>query len=111
MPVPNYKEIVELLKKGMTIEAQEKIMELREATMELQEENLKLRSRVAELESELKKGKSLKFNGTSYRIEGDSTPFCPVCYDSTNKLIHYVHDDGQNYGKYWYCPVCFHPSE
>jgi hypothetical protein len=44
MPLlPNYKDIVELIRKGSTIEAQEKILELREAAMQLQEENLALR--------------------------------------------------------------------
>ena len=28
--IPNYKDIVELIKKGATVEAQEKIMELRD---------------------------------------------------------------------------------
>ncbi len=44
MPLlPNYKDIVELIRKGSTIEAQEKILELRKAAMQLQEENLALR--------------------------------------------------------------------
>ena len=51
--LPNYKEIIELLKKGSTIEAQEKIMELREGALALQEENIKLKERISELESEL----------------------------------------------------------
>ncbi len=38
MALPRYKEIVELVKKGATLEAQEKIIELREAALELQEE-------------------------------------------------------------------------
>lgn len=49
MAYPSYKEIVALLKKGATIEAQEKIMELREAALELQEENVRLGAEVLEL--------------------------------------------------------------
>jgi len=52
LPLPPYKDIIELIKKGATIEAQEKIMELREAAIQLQEENLSLRQRVKELEEE-----------------------------------------------------------
>ena len=37
--LPNYKEIVELIKKGSTVEAQGKIMELREATVDLKVES------------------------------------------------------------------------
>ena len=40
--IPKYKDIIDLVKKGSTIEAQEKIMQLREAAMELKEENLTL---------------------------------------------------------------------
>ena len=47
--IPKYKEIVELIKKGSTLEAQEKIMELREAVMEAQEETHALKERVKEL--------------------------------------------------------------
>ena len=51
--LPNYKDIIDLVKKGSTLEAQEKILELREAAMELQEENMSLRSRIKELEDQL----------------------------------------------------------
>lgn len=45
MAMPSYKDIVDLIKKGATIEAQEKIMELREAAVELQDENISLRQK------------------------------------------------------------------
>lgn len=51
--LPNYREIIDLIKKGSTIEAQEKIMELREGAIELQEANIELRQRVRELEQRL----------------------------------------------------------
>ena len=52
--LPKYKDIVELLKKGSTIEAQEQIMSLREGALELQEENQELKNRIRELEAKLK---------------------------------------------------------
>ena len=54
MGTPSYKDIIELIKAGATIEAQEKIMELRQAALDIQEENINLRNRVNELESKLK---------------------------------------------------------
>ena len=51
--LPKYKDIIDLLKKGATIEAQEKIMELREAAIELQDENQELREKISKLEKEL----------------------------------------------------------
>ena len=60
MPLPTYKDIVDLLKKGATFEAQERIMELREAVLELQEENVTLKQKIRELEESLKlKGKCI----------------------------------------------------
>ena len=43
MEIPNIKEILELVKRGATLEAQQKIVELKESMISLQEENLKLR--------------------------------------------------------------------
>jgi hypothetical protein len=104
MSIPNYKDIVDLLKKGFTIEAQEKIMELREAAMELQEENLKLRERVNQMEAELKVSKTLKFRDEAYWLDDDTVPFCHVCYDRDRKMIH-LHD-ASPFGFQWKCPVC-----
>jgi hypothetical protein len=51
--LPKYKDIVDLLKKGSTIEAQEQIMDLREGALELQEENQELKNKIRELEAKL----------------------------------------------------------
>jgi hypothetical protein len=53
MPLPSARDIVELVKTGATIEAQEKIMELRSAALDRQEEILELRAKVSKLEQEL----------------------------------------------------------
>ena len=52
--LPKYKDIIELLKKGSTLEAQEQIMSLREGALELQEENQELKYRISELEANLR---------------------------------------------------------
>jgi predicted RNA-binding Zn-ribbon protein involved in translation (DUF1610 family) len=67
MPIPSTTEIIKLIKTGATIEAQEKIMELRQALMDAQEETLRLRGQVQTLESKLK------------QLEGPSLPRCPKC--------------------------------
>jgi ribosomal protein L37E len=67
MGLPSYKDIVELVKTGATIEAQERIMELRQAALDLQEENMRLRNRVSELEKQVK---------TLERAEGEPCPRC-----------------------------------
>lgn len=106
MPMlPNYKDIVDLLKKGATIEAQEKIMELREGALELQEENIRLRERIKELEEKLNRKENVIWEPPSYWIkDGDKKdgPYCQQCYDKDGDLIRLKdHRNG-----YWTCPTC-----
>ncbi len=103
--LPNYKDIVELLKKGSTIEAQEKIMELREGALILQEENIKLKERINELESELYKKKEVQWEAPFYWLDSDEKkegPFCQKCYDSDTKLIRLQKIEEGN----WHCKSC-----
>ncbi len=94
--IPNYKDIVDLLKKGATVEAQEKIMELREGVLELQEENASLKSQIRELREQLQVRSHLDFEDGVYWLweedeAGDPSiktgPFCQRCYDDENKLV------------------------
>jgi regulator of replication initiation timing len=104
MALPNYKDIVELMKKGATVEAQEKIMELREAVIELQEENLALRQENKDLKVQLKLKGEMHFDGSVYwRVEKKKSigPYCQRCLDAEGKLIRL-----QDYGDSWYCLQC-----
>lgn len=88
--LPKYADIVELIKKGSTLEAQEKIMELRETALELQEENLRLKERIGDLEATLKvKGSIIYENNAYWLAEGENKdgPFCQRCYDAEKTLI------------------------
>jgi len=88
--LPAYKDIVDLIKKGSTIEAQKKIMELREGALALQEENLELKSKIKELEEKLAKKEEVVWEQPFYWVnKGDlkDGPFCQKCYDSEDKLI------------------------
>jgi uncharacterized protein with PIN domain len=67
MPLPSVQDIVKLLKGTITIEAQEKIMELRQGVMDLQEENLELRAKVQVLEARVQE------------LLRPSLPRCPKC--------------------------------
>jgi len=110
--LPDYKEIAELLKRGLTIEAQEKIMELRVGALELQEENLKLRQRVRDLESEVAVSRHLTFEartGLYWLQKPDGSqdgPFCSVCYDQHKRLAR-LHDGRQRAAQTrWLCMIC-----
>jgi hypothetical protein len=103
--LPNYRDIVELLKKGSTIEAQEKIMELREGALSLQEENIKLREKIKELESKLNKKKEVVWESPYYWVVDDQSkdgPFCQQCYDRNEELIR-LQGDGEGW---WECKSC-----
>jgi hypothetical protein len=52
MPLPSYKDIIELVKTGATIEAQEKIMELRQSALDGQEENRAISTDILEFRRE-----------------------------------------------------------
>ena len=86
--IPKYKDIVDLLKKGSTLEAQEKIMELREAVIELQEENSDLKSELKECVAKLAFNESLRFESPFYFSGEDPVPFCPKCWEADKKAVH-----------------------
>ncbi len=86
--IQDFKEIGELLKKGATVPAQEKIMELREKVLKLQEENIGLKKRINEVEEQLKISKKMIFKKLFYYVENDDVPFCPNCWEDQKKAIH-----------------------
>lgn len=90
MALPSYKDIVELIKKGATVEAQEQIMALREGALALQEENIGLKKRLQELETELAEKASLTFERGVYwlrRENGSEGPYCQRCKDVDSKMV------------------------
>ena len=108
MPIPSIKEIFDLIKTGATIEAQEKIMELRESALEFREENLNLKMRVKELEGELNQKRNLKHERGLYWLSGDRVPFCPRCWENAGKLIHLAGpmQMASSDVEGWQCHVC-----
>ncbi|MGX1923939.1 hypothetical protein ACUALS_01715 [Vibrio sp. NH-7] len=103
--LPRYKDIAELVKKGATVEAQEKIMELREAALSLQEENLDLKEKVVQLEKELNRKNNLDYEAPFYWRVQDNVkdgPFCQQCQDNADKQIR-LQTDGEDL---WKCLTC-----
>lgn len=104
MALPSYKDIVELLKKGATVEAQEQIMALREGALILQEENFGLREKVKTLEESLRVKGQLSFDGSAYWLDDGTIsdgPFCQHCYDTSGKLVRL-----QDWEDTWSCFAC-----
>ena len=79
LPIPKYNEIIELLKKGATIEAQEKIMELRETALQLQEESIEFKKKIKELEEAIETKNCIVWEAPYYFIEKDNKKDGPFC--------------------------------
>jgi len=104
------KEIYELAKKGMTIDLQERLMQIREQALELQEENLSLRTKLNEIEERLSKKENLVFNGEVYFFKegnnfGDG-PFCPTCHDKDGKVVRLHRNRHDDIDATHHCNVC-----
>ena len=104
IPIPSYHDIIDLVKKGATIEAQEKIMELREAALTIQEENLELRKRVGKLENRIGLTEAMEFRKPFYFRTGDANAHCPVCWEKDKLAIHLKGPEGP--AEWYRCPVC-----
>ena len=104
--LPKYGDIVDLLKKGSTIEAQEKIMELREAAIALQEENIELKQKTNELEELLARKGNMTFKTPFYYAEEDDIPFCPRCWEVEHKAVHLPAPFNSAAGPNYRCPNC-----
>ncbi len=103
MALPTYKDIVDLLKKGATIEAQEKIMELREAALEIQNENLILKQQIASLTAAQNLQDRLTYKKPFYEAkDNQNDKFCQRCYDVDRKAVRLQ----QVEPKYWRCIQC-----
>ena len=103
--IPKYKDIVDLMKKGATVEAQEKIMELREGALELQEENFELKEQIKKLNEAINFKQSVEWEKPHYYVIKNETrdgPFCQRCYDVAEKLIRL--QNGKN--DFWECKEC-----
>ena len=102
--------LTELVKKGATLEAQQKIVELREILVELKEENIDLRERLGEMERAAKTKESLIFDhGVYWKVEDNQQrngPYCPPCYDSTGKLIRLKLNSESDIPSYYTCTIC-----
>ena len=90
--------IKELVKLGLTIEAQQQIMELKESELSLKDENLELKKQLDELREKLSVKEDLIFDSPFYYRESDTEknePYCSKCYDAEEKRIHImVYPDG-----------------
>ena len=111
MGIPNYQDIVDLLKNGQMMEAREKILELREAALRLQEENLSLKERLKKTHGEDDLCDQMYFEKGVYWLRtptDDGTnlmgPYCQVCHDRDKRPVRLHRTNAPGGG--WHCTVC-----
>ena len=90
MIAPIEKEILDLVQRGATAEAEKRIVGLKVTAMAAQLEIKKLKQLVGALERELKLRDSLSFDGQFYWTgagEVKEGPFCTTCYDTEHLMM------------------------
>ena len=88
--MPSFRELLDLVKKGATLEAQQQIIELQEAHLATREENVRLLEEVAALKKKLSDTDAIKWEEPYYFVERHGArdgPYCQVCKDADGKLI------------------------
>ena len=115
------KDLVELAKKGMTIELQQRLMDMQERELALREENINLKEKLRIIEEKTSLKANLVFENSMYWIKSNGSkdgPYCQHCYDDTEKLIRlqsklfedYDQDSGSIVRRitYYKCYKCDH---
>ena len=92
------KELIELAKKGATIELELRLVQMQESELELREKIVSLKSEVNELKEKLSTKESLTFANGMY-AKGDQK-FCQLCWDSEEKLISLQYGEIQQFDEY-----------
>jgi len=110
MAIPTFNDIKDLLSKGMTLEAQEKIIELREAVINLEDDLHETKLKLKECEEKLAIKESLQFDNSVYwtnmgTAEQDG-PFCPSCQDDRGKLVRVHIWQVHGWPDAWRCMTC-----
>ena len=103
--LPRFGEITELVKKGATLEAQQKILELQATVLEIQQENIFLKEKVSKLEESLKTHEEILWESPNYwRVQGKDKigPYCQHCYDTSKTLVR-LQGNGEDW---WECKSC-----
>jgi hypothetical protein len=87
--LPRFSELTDLLKKGITLEAQQNLLEVQETYLKLQEENLELKQKNADLIAKLSGRTELTWSEPFYWRKAEDCqfdwPYCQLCFDKDQK--------------------------
>jgi hypothetical protein len=96
--VSTTKELIDLAKKGATIELELKLVQMQERELELREEIVKLKTEITNLKSTSNNDDNLNLiDGVYFK---DSKAYCQVCWDSEKKLINLQSSEEAGFDEY-----------
>ena len=106
--VEQVKELASLIKKIGDIDLYRRIVELQTEVVKLSTRNVELEQKCAEFETELNRKKSLRHIRSLYYAENDPIPFCPNCWEVSNRLVHLFGPQSLSNpgGEMWECHAC-----
>lgn len=103
--ISNAKEIAELVEKIGDIDLYRKILKLEDEITVLTREKRALEEKIEQLKSSLELSKHMTFIAPAYFAEGNSTPFCPKCWEVDKMAVHLI-QGARSTGTYYSCPKC-----
>jgi hypothetical protein len=101
----NAKELAELIKKIGDIDLYRKIVELEGEILELTRQKREVDDKVEKLLDALSFKERLTFKSPVYFAAGDSTPYCPKCWEG-QKLASHLAPPNVMKVLMWACPQC-----
>jgi hypothetical protein len=107
-PIEQVKNLASLVKKIGDIELYSKIVALQSEIGKLSSRNVELEQKCSGLESELRRKKQLRHERSLYFADNDPIPFCPHCWETSEKLVHLFGPEALMLpgGEIWKCHVC-----
>jgi len=102
----NAKEVANAVHEIKNLELYEKVLTLTRGIMDMVQENRDLHAENHDLKEKFKLHEKMTFKEPFYYQDGDTTPFCPACWELKNDPIHLIFEFNREDAVRWDCKVC-----
>jgi len=99
------KDALDFARETKNTDLAQKLIDLYRDFVDLADANQELKNEIQRLQSQIRLKGAMVFKAPFYYQEGDSTPFCPKCYETGDRAVHLVSWDAGR-GDHWFCTVC-----
>jgi len=101
------KSVASTVQEINNLDLYKRVLDLNKGILDLVEENRELRAENEALKEKLNiQGKMIFSPPPFYYQEGDTTPYCPACWEGNRKAIHVVLANDTGEYIIWTCPAC-----